>query len=158
MGVEIERKFLVDHEQWKKVKKPKGTHYRQGYLWDDEKRTVRIRVTDKQGYITLKGAAKGISRPEFEYKIPKKDGVELLDAFSAPEVEKIRYRIRHGEKLWEVDEFLGANAGLIVAEIELKTEEEIFKKPAWITDEVSGDEQYYNSNLSIHPFKTWKKK
>jgi|SRR5471030_1443313 adenylate cyclase len=155
MGVEIERKFLVDHKLWKQVKKPAGTHFRQGYLLDDEKRTVRIRVTDKQSYITLKGAAKGISRPEFEYKIPTKDGIELLDAFSAPEVEKIRYRIRYGGKLWEIDEFLGANAGLIVAEIELKTEEEIFKKPAWVTDEVSDDERYYNSNLSTRPYKKW---
>jgi adenylate cyclase len=155
MGVEIERKFLVDHERWKQMKKPAGTHYRQGYLLDSEKHTVRIRVTDKQGYITLKGAAKGISRPEFEYKIPKKDGVELLDAFSAPEVEKIRYRIRHEGKLWEVDEFLGANAGLIVAEIELKNENEAFKKPAWVTDEVSDDERYYNSNLSTRPYKKW---
>jgi len=158
MGVEIERKFLVDHRLWKQVKKPAGTHYRQGYLLDDKKRTVRIRVTDKQAYITLKGAAKGISRPEFEYKIPKADAVELLEAFSAPQVEKIRYRIRYGGKLWEVDEFKSANAGLIVAEIELKEENETFKKPAWVTDEVSDDQRYYNSNLSIHPFKTWQKK
>ena len=155
MGVEIERKFLVDHQLWKQVKKPKGTHFRQGYLLDDERRTVRIRVTDKQAYITLKGAAKGISRPEFEYKIPTKDAVELLKAFSAPEVEKIRYRIRYGGKLWEVDEFKGANAGLIVAEIELKEENETFKKPAWVAGEVSDNERYYNSNLSTHPFKKW---
>jgi len=155
MAVEIERKFLVDLEKWKKVKKPGGTHYRQGYLLNDSKRTIRIRVTGKQGYITFKGSTKGISRPEFEYKIPRKDGEELLDNFSLSEVEKTRYKIRFSGKLWEVDEFLGDNSGLIVAEIELKYEDEQFKKPDWVTHEVSDDKKYYNSNLSTHPYKKW---
>jgi adenylate cyclase len=155
MAVEIERKFLVDLEKWKKVKKPAGTHYRQGYLLDDSKRTIRIRVTGKQGFITLKGATKGVSRQEFEYKIPKNDGEEILDNFSLSEVEKIRYKIRFSGKLWEVDEFSGNNAGLIVAEIELKHEDEQFEKPDWVTREVSDDKKYYNSNLSTHPYKEW---
>lgn len=155
MGVEIERKFLVDHEKWKKVSKPKGTHYRQGYLLNDDHRTIRVRVTDKQGYITLKGASSGISRKEYEYKIPVEDGIELLDGFAQSEVEKIRYRIDFAGKLWEVDEFLGDNDGLIMAEIELKHEDEEFDRPGWVTDEVSDDERYYNSYLSTRPYNKW---
>jgi adenylate cyclase len=155
MAVEIERKFLVDLEKWRKVKKPGGTNYRQGYVLNDSQRTIRIRVTDKQGYITLKGVTKGITRKEFEYKIPKVDGDELLEIFAASEVEKIRYRIRFSGKLWEVDEFLGKNAGLVVAEIELKDENEQFEKPDWVTGEVSNDQRYYNSNLSTRPYKNW---
>jgi len=155
MGVEIERKFLVDHEKWQLVKKPKGTHYRQGYLVNSDNHTIRIRVTDKQGYITFKGATKGITRTEFEYKIPREDGIELLESFSAREVEKIRYRIRFSGKLWEVDEFLGDNAGLIIAEIELRDENDKFKKPDWVRGEVSDEKKYYNSNLSVNPYKKW---
>ena len=155
MGVEIERKFLVDHEKWRQVIKPTGTHYRQGYLLNDDERTIRVRVTDQQGFITLKGATTGITRKEYEYKIPVEDGNELLDSFALSEIEKIRYRIEFGDKLWEVDEFLGDNEGLIMAEIELKNETEKFEKPGWATKEVSDDERYYNSNLSTHPFKKW---
>jgi adenylate cyclase len=156
MGVEIERKFLVDHEKWRKIVKPKGTHYRQGYLLnDDQQRTIRIRIADQQGYITFKGSTSGISRKEYEYKIPLEDGIELLDGFAMSEVEKIRYRVDFADKLWEVDEFLGNNEGLIMAEIELKYETEEFNKPDWITREVSDDERYYNSYLSLHPYKEW---
>src|ERR1700712_669371 len=122
MGVEIERKFLVDRKKWDELQKPVGTHYRQGYLLDDDKRTIRIRVTDKQGFITLKGTTTGISRKEFEYKIPVEDGVEMLDAFSESEVEKVRYRISYEGKVWEVDDFWGENSGLLMAEIELQDE------------------------------------
>jgi adenylate cyclase len=155
MGVEIERKFLVDHEKWRQVVKPPGTHYRQGYLLDDDHRTIRIRVTDKQGFITFKGPTIGITRKEYEYKISVDDGNELLNGFAISELEKTRYRIQFAGKLWEVDEFLGANASLIVAEIELQHETEGFEKPDWVTLEVSDDERYYNSNLSTHPFKKW---
>jgi len=156
MGVEIERKFLVDHEKWQQVVKPAGTHYRQGYLLDDDHRTIRIRVTDKQGYITFKGATKGITRKEYEYKIPVEDGNELLNGFAISEVEKIRYRIEFAGKLWEVDEFSGDNAGLIMAEIELQHETEEFEHPGWVTIEVSDDERYYNSNLAVNPYKKWR--
>lgn len=155
MGVEIERKFLVDHDKWEQVLKPAGTLYRQGYLLNDDHRTIRVRVTDKQGYITLKGASSGISRKEYEYMIPVSDGIELLDGFAKSEVEKVRYRIDFAGHLWEVDEFLGDNAGLIMAEIELKQETATFERPDWITNEVSDDERYYNSYLSVHPYKTW---
>ncbi|MDP9046756.1 MAG: CYTH domain-containing protein [Bacteroidota bacterium] len=156
MGVEIERKFLVDHDKWKQVKKTKGTPYRQGYVLNDDLRTIRVRVTDKKGYITLKGATKGISRKEFEYEIPLADGVELLDGFTSSQVEKIRYRIKFGGKIWEVDEFSGDNGGLITAEIELNNENEEFENPGWVTREVSDDQRYYNSNLSVTPFSKWK--
>lgn len=155
MGSEIERKFLVDHEKWSRVRKPKGIHYRQGYLANDSKRTIRVRIAGKQGYITFKGETKGITRKEFEYKIPRDDGMELLEIFSAPGTEKIRYRVRFSGKLWEVDEFLGDNAGLIIAEIELTDEKEDFKKPGWVTREVSDQKKYYNSNLAIKPYKKW---
>jgi len=156
MGNEIERKFLVDHEKWRRVKKGKGTHYRQGYLINDEKRTFRVRVTDKQAYITLKGSTTGISRKEYEYKIPVEDGIELLDAFAESEVRKTRYKVKFAGNLWEVDEFSGDNEGLIMAEIELEHEDEEFEKPDWLVREVSDDDRYYNSNLSVHPFKRWK--
>jgi len=156
MGNEIERKFLVDHEKWRRVKKGKGTHYRQGYLINDEKRTFRVRVTDKHGYITLKGSTSGISRKEYEYKIPVEDGIELLDAFAESEVRKTRYKVKFAGNLWEVDEFSGDNEGLIMAEIELEHEDEEFEKPDWLVREVSDDDRYYNSNLSVHPFKRWK--
>jgi len=155
MGVEIERKFLVDHEKWAQVSKPAGTHYRQGYLLNDDHRTIRVRVTNKHGYITLKGASSGISRKEYEYKIPVADGIELLDGFAKSEIEKIRYQVEFAGNSWEVDEFLGDNAGLIMAEIELKQEIDTFDRPTWITHEVSDDERYYNSYLSTHPYKTW---
>ncbi len=155
MGLEIERKFLVDHEKWRQVVKPAGTNFRQGYLLNDDKRTIRIRVTGEQGFITIKGATSGITRREYEYKIPVKEGIELLDAFAVSEVEKTRYRIEFAGKIWEVDEFAGDNAGLIMAEIELDNETETFAIPPWVTLEVSDDARYYNSNLSINPFKKW---
>ena len=155
MGLEIERKFLVDAEKWQQAVKPAGTHYRQGYLLNEHKRAIRIRVTDKQAFITIKGATTGISRKEFEYEIPVADGIELLDSFDVSEIEKIRYCLYFGNKLWEVDEFLGDNAGLLIAEIELHDENEIFTLPDWIVMEVSGDARYYNSNLSKNAYKNW---
>jgi len=158
MGVEIERKFLVDHEKWQQLKKPEGTQYRQGYMLDEVKRTVRIRVAGKQGFITIKGSTLGITRKEFEYEIPVTDAIELLDGFTAGGIEKVRYKIHFEGKLWEVDEFHGDNKGLIVAEIELQHEDEQFTKPDWVTVEVSDDKRYFNSNLSKQPYKTWNNK
>jgi len=155
MGVEIERKFLVDHEKWKKLEKPPGIKYRQGYLLSEEQRTIRIRVTSEQGFITFKGATTSITRDEYEYKIPVEDANHLLDAFALSEVAKLRYRINFAGKLWEVDEFSGDNEGLIMAEIELRHEDEKFSLPPWVTMEVSADKRYYNSCLSVNPFKNW---
>ncbi|MDN3547101.1 CYTH domain-containing protein [Mucilaginibacter aquaedulcis] len=157
MAVEIERKFLVDHEKWRQLIKPDGKHYRQGYIFSDATKTIRVRVTPEHGYITIKGASKGISRKEYEYTIPAQEGVELLDNFAVSELEKVRYNITFEGKLWEVDEFLGENKGLLMAEIELEHEAETFKLPDWITTEVTDDKRYYNSFLSVNPYSRWGK-
>ena len=156
MGIEIERKFLVDHEAWHKLDKPAGKHYQQGYILSDDTRTVRIRVTDTHAYITLKGSSNGsISRKEYEYEIPIEEGKAILNEFAENGTQKIRYRIPNGNFTWEVDEFLGDNKGLIVAEIELTSEDDEFEIPNWITQEVSDDHRYANSSLAIKPFKNW---
>ena len=155
MGIEIELKFLVDQEAWKSVEKPVGVHYQQGYIPSDDNCTVRVRIAGTHGYITLKGRTKGISRSEFEYEIPLVDANAMLKQFTQNGTEKIRYKFPAGNRVWEVDEFLGPNKGLIVAEIELENEHEIFEKPDWITNEVTDDMRYANSNLAIHPFLEW---
>jgi CYTH domain-containing protein len=155
MGLEIERKFLVDHEKWERVSKPEGTHYRQGYMLSDGQRTIRVRVSDKKAFLNLKSKMSQVSRKEYEYEVPLQDGIEMLDAFTTSGTEKIRYYIPVAGKIWEVDVFSDDNAGLIVAEIELKSEEEQFEKPDWITDEVTYDGRYTNAALSIHPYKDW---
>lgn len=159
MGVEIERKFLVDHEKWNKLAKPEGKHYKQGYIFSDETRTVRIRVAAGKGYITLKGGRQGkMSRSEFEYEIPAADAGEMLRTLAQNGTEKIRYEIPAAGFTWEVDEFSGDNEGLIVAEIELNSEDDEFEIPEWITEEVTDDHRYANSNLAVHPFKYWAEK
>lgn len=155
MPIEIERKFLVNHELWNNLIKPIGHHYRQGYLVAEPGKTIRVRVTDLCGYITIKGASVGATRSEFEYKIPKEEAQELLDLFSVSELSKIRYNIDIEGKRWEVDEFLGENSGLLMAEIELVSEAESFELPRWIEKEVTGDKRYYNSYLSGNPFNKW---
>ncbi|MES2266296.1 MAG: CYTH domain-containing protein [Bacteroidota bacterium] len=157
MPTEIERKFLVDHTKWDQLKKPDGKLYKQGYILSEEKRTVRIRVTDTAAYITLKGASTGISRSEYEYSIPVDEGIEILQNFAISSIEKIRYNINYLGHLWEVDVFSGVNHGLIVAEIELDSEDEAFEKPDWIGGEVSHDSRYTNASLSVHPYKDWAK-
>ncbi|AXY72460.1 CYTH domain-containing protein [Paraflavitalea soli] len=155
MAIEIERKYLIDHEKWQQVEKPLGQRYRQGYLLTDAQKTIRVRVTETSGFLTIKGLSVGATRPEYEYEIPIPDALELLDNFAISELSKIRYTISFENKVWEVDEFLGDNAGLIIAEIELTSESEHFKCPDWVDKEVTGDEKYYNSNLTIAPFKSW---
>ena len=155
MGIEIERKYLINKDKWAGVTKSKGSNYRQGYILTAPDKTIRIRLTDEGGFITIKGLSVQASRPEFEYSIPVDDAKELLDAFCTSEVSKVRYKIMHGGKTWEVDEFKGANAGLILAEIELKSETEPFDVPDWVDKEVTGDKRYYNSNLSTNPYKNW---
>ena len=156
MGVEIERKFLVHKNKWASLTKPKKDFYRQGYLYSDSNKTIRVRQTNDKGYITIKGSVIGLSRPEFEYEIPKADAEELLNQFSVSELIKVRYKILFKNKIWEVDEFLGDNLGLIVAEIELEQENEQFEMPDWIANEVTGINKYYNSILAIFPFSKWK--
>jgi CYTH domain-containing protein len=155
MGVEIERKYLVDHEKWRALKKPKGIHYKQGYILNDGKQTVRVRVSDKKAHLNLKSAMHGFSRKEFEYEIPLSDGLELFENFVKSSTEKIRYEIPFEGYVWEVDEFLGDNTGLIIAEIELESEEDNFEQPDWIGEDVTDDERYTNSSLSLNPYKNW---
>lgn len=155
MPTEIERKFLVEKSIWQKVEKNSGEMYRQGYLLTDPNKTIRVRQTSEKGFITIKGLSVGATRPEFEYEIPFDDAKELLNQFAISELSKIRYKIIFEDKLWEVDEFLGDNLGLIVAEIELKSEDESFALPDWIDREVTSEQKYYNSNLTILPFKYW---
>jgi adenylate cyclase len=156
MGKEIERKFLVDHDQWRQLEKPQGQRYRQGYLLTDPQKTIRVRVTETKAFLTIKGLSIGATRPEYEYEIPIEEAKELLDNFAVSELSKIRYEILFESKVWEVDEFLGDNAGLIVAEIELLREDEQFKCPPWVDKDVTEDQRYYNSSLTIYPYKKWK--
>ena len=155
MGTEIERKFLVNHEKWQLIEKPSGTHYRQGYILSNDQQTVRVRVSDKQGFLNLKSKISPISRNEFEYEIPLDDGIRILDLFTKNETEKVRYRILFAGKIWEVDVFLGDNDGLIVAEIELQSEDEKFEIPAWVITEVTDDERYTNASLATMPYSNW---
>ena len=156
MAKEIERKFLIDLQLWQTVEKPVGKRFRQGYLVTDPQKTIRVRLADTRGFLTIKGITEGATRLEYEYEIPGEEARELLDNFSMSELSKIRYLVPFKGKVWEVDEFLGDNAGLFVAEIELESEEEAFELPEWVTKEVTGDERYYNSNLTIHPYKAWR--
>jgi adenylate cyclase len=155
MGKEIERKFLVDHEKWHQLEKPIGHLYRQGYLVAEPNKTIRVRQTDTHGFLTIKGKSSGATRSEYEYEIPIEEARELLDNFSDTELSKVRYKIIYSGKLWEVDVFSGANDGLIVAEIELNSEDEAFDIPPWITHEVTDDVRYYNSTLTKKPFTDW---
>lgn len=156
MGQEIERKYLVDKNKWQKLDKPSGQLYRQGYLLTDPNKTIRVRQTTNKGYLTIKELSIGATRPEYEYEIPFDEAKELLDQFSVSELSKIRYKISFDSKIWEVDEFLEDNNGLIIAEIELNSEEENFNIPDWLEKEVTCEEKYYNSNLTIKPYKNWK--
>ena len=155
MGIEIERKFLVKKEQWQALEKPAGEKYRQGYLLTDPQKTIRVRQTSDKGFLTIKGRSVGAKRPEYEYEIPCDEAKELLDQFAVAELSKIRYKISVDHHIWEVDEFYGKNEGLMVAEIELETENENFNIPDWIDREVTTEEKYYNSNLVIYPYKDW---
>lgn len=156
MAKEIERKFLVKGMEWRAL--AQGTHYRQGYLNSIKERTVRIRTINDKAFLTIKGITVGATRTEYEYEIPHADCSEMLDNLAEkPIVEKRRYKIPFAGLTWEVDEFLGVNEGLIVAEVELQSEDQKFDKPSWIGEEVSGDPRYFNSNLVANPFTTWKK-
>lgn len=156
MPIEIERKYLVDHPKWNELNKPAGKFYRQGYLSTDENKTIRIRVTDVEAFLTIKGKSTGATRQEFEYEIPLTEAKQMLDSLSESELSKTRYNIHYKGKLWEVDVFHEANDGLIVAEIELESEDEKYELPDWVLQEVTDQAKYYNSNLTLNPFKNWK--
>ncbi len=151
MAVEIERKFLVVGDEWKKPAEPELC--RQGYISTVKERVVRVRTIGERGYINIKGVNEGISRLEFKYEIPFAEAEELIEKLcEKPIIEKYRYTIDlHGSE-WYVDEFLGFNEGLVVAEIELTDENEKFEKPEWLGSEITGDVRYYNSSLTKKPY------
>jgi len=154
MPKEIERKFLVVGDDWRAL--GEGVLYRQGYLSTVKERTVRVRTVGEKGFLTIKGVSVGATRSEFECPIPVADAKQMLDELcEQPIIEKARTRIPLGGVTWEVDEFFGVNRRLIVAEVELQSEDQRFDKPAWIGAEVTDDPRYFNANLIAHPFSTW---
>lgn len=155
MGQEIERKFLLKSNSWKEG--AFGDYYCQGYLSSQKERTVRVRIIGEQGYLTIKGPSKGASRMEFEYQIDFNEAKTMLEELcEQPLIEKYRYKIQQDQFIWEIDEFLGKNQGLIIAEIELEHENQKYPKPDWLGKEVTNDPRYFNSNLVSNPFSTWK--
>ena len=154
MGKEIERKFLIEGDAWRSL--ARGIKYRQGYLNSVKERVVRVRTIDDKGFLTVKGITTGATRMEFEYEIPVADANAMLDELCERHlIEKKRYKIEFRGFIWEVDEFFGENQGLIVAEVELESEDQRYEKPEWIGDELTGDPKYFNSNLVQNPYLKW---
>jgi adenylate cyclase len=145
--MEIERKFTVNIEKWAKVIKPQPISIAQSYLSSSPECTVRVRLKGDKAYLTIKGKTSGISRSEFEYEVPVSEAKEMINTLSSKTLSKKRYEINVGNHLWEIDVFEGNLAGLIIAEIELSSEDEQFELPEWVIEDVSHDTQYYNSNL-----------
>ncbi len=159
MAEEIERKFLVAGDGWRAAATGEGTRIRQGYVETGGGVTVRVRVAGKSGFLTLKGPSRGFARTEFEYRIPLEDAEEMLSGMCAGRmVEKTRWRVSAEEPglAWEVDEYGGANAPLVTAEIELPDEETAFRRPEWLGGEISGEARYRNSELAVRPHGKWK--
>jgi adenylate cyclase len=155
MHEEIERKFLVKNNTYRSHGKP--IHIHQGFLSTDKERVVRIRIQDDKAFITIKGKTEKATRSEFEYVIPLEDAQFMLENLcEKPTIEKYRYIIPYAGFTWEVDEFHGENAGLVIAEIELQHENQEFQKPEWLGEEVTTDQRYYNANLVKHPYISWK--
>ncbi len=155
MGIEIERKFLLKNENWKQAVSS-SARIKQGYLAGSDKSSVRIRIEGDKANINIKSMTLAITRQEYEYSIPMADAEKLLqDLCEQPQIEKTRYIVEHEDHKWEIDVFAGDNNGLIVAEIELQDENEIFAIPEWIGDEVSEQLKYYNVNLIKYPFSSW---
>jgi len=152
---EIERKFLVKNKLWEPINE--GFFIQQGFLNTAKERVVRIRLKGDKAFLTVKGKIEGITRKEFEYEIPYKEGKQLLDLCEFSLIEKTRYHFHYKEMLWEVDEFYGDNKGLIIAEIELENEAQVFEKPDWLGEEVTQDFRYYNNNLTKFPYTKWNK-
>ena len=154
--VEIERKFLVSEDKWEP--QGKGLKIIQGYLSAEPERTVRIRIAGDKSFLTIKGKPEGIKRIEFEYEIPKNEGGLLLKMSLDYPLEKIRYEEKFGGLIWEIDVFSGKNEGLILAEVELTSEDQEILIPDWVLKEVSGDIRYFNSFLALNPYSNWKNK
>ncbi|MDQ0326592.1 adenylate cyclase [Rhodopseudomonas julia] len=155
MALEIERKFLLASDDWRKSVN-ETRHIRQGYLCNDERASLRVRIVDdEKAYLTIKSGKAAISRDEYEYAIPLEDGEELIAKCAGRLIEKTRHIIRHGHLAWEIDVFEDRNAGLVVAEIELDHPDQEFEHPEWLGEEVTGDGRYTNASLSQHPYHDW---
>jgi adenylate cyclase len=155
MPIEIERKFLLCSEAWR-ARATSRVLMRQGYLGGTSRCSIRVRVSGDQAWLNFKSKRTDRTRLEYEYSIPRSDADEMLAQLcEGPIVEKYRYEVPHGAHVWEIDEFLGDNAGLIVAEIELEHEDDQFERPSWLGEEVTHDERYYNFNLARRPYRTW---
>ena len=154
MGIEIERKFLIDADKLPPLSN--GYTIKQGYIQTVDHTTVRVRIRDQEAFLTIKGKSVGASRLEFEYPIPLQDANDMLEALcQSAVVEKVRYLLAHEGHTWEVDVFEGSNEGLVVAEVELDSEEEVFALPSWVAKEVTDDIRYFNSNLIDNPYSKW---
>lgn len=154
MGIEIERKFLVDKAFANTL--TEGDRITQGYIPTDSKTVVRVRIRNEAAFLTIKGENRGATRAEFEYAIPYSDAAEMIGTLCGETtIDKTRYLVPYMQHTWEVDIFEGNNKGLIVAEIELSTEDEAFETPTWAIQEVTGDPRYYNSNLMHAPYCSW---
>jgi len=155
MPKEIERKFLVKSFEYREL--GKKIYFQQGYIFIGTDKIVRVRTEGEKAVITIKSSTSGISRNEYEYEIPSKDALEILQHICIkPIIEKYRYHVEYEKFVWEVDEFMGENKGLIIAEIELESENQEFSIPEWIGHEVTGDPKFYNANLVKFPFDKWK--
>ncbi len=154
MGIEIERKFLIDTNKLPPL--TNGYTIKQGYIQTADHTTVRVRIRNQDAFLTIKGKSVGASRLEFEYPIPLQDANDMLNALCQSSViNKTRYLVEHEEHTWEVDVFEGSNKGLVVAEVELESEDEAFTLPSWITKDVTDDIRYFNSNLVENPYSNW---
>ena len=156
MNIEIERKFLVNRDNWSP--KVKGVLYRQNYLSITDQSVVRVRIKGIEATLTVKSSGTGLTREEYQYEIPVKDAEKLLRLCPHKSIKKIRYKIDDQGHRWDVDEFKGENGGLLLAEVELESETEAVILPEWIGEEVTGDPRYYNATLIQNPFKSWGKK
>lgn len=156
MPREIERKFLVRTDGWRGAA-TSSSELRQGYLLNTPEKNVRVRKAGDRAWLTVKAAADGIARHEFEYEIPPADAAELLQLCEGPLIEKTRHLVPMGSLTWEIDEFEGDNAGLIVAEIELPSEETPFERPEWLGEEVTDDPRYLNASLVGNPYTRWRR-
>ena len=155
MPLEIERKFLVEGDY--KSLSSSHSHMVQGYICSDQGRTVRVRIRDTKGYLTIKGPSRdgGLSRYEFEKEITHDEALSLMFLCQSGVIDKVRWLVPYGNHTFEVDEFAGDNAGLVVAEVELSSPDEAFERPPFLGEEVTGDRRYYNSQLRAHPYKDW---
>lgn len=155
MGMEIERKFLVKHDSWRR--EAAAERVRQGYLCSFADRAVRARISGDCAFLTIKGAKSGVSRFEYEYRIPVEDAAEMLESLcERPLIEKVRHHVTVNGREWVIDVFEGENAGLVVAEVELEDETQAIELPDWVGEEVTDDPRFYNVNLARHPYRLWK--